>query len=251
MAALYRSSPGFEAHFTPEWWMVLSGGEHCIFNWMVATSASAESAAALRSFTERLRSKGLNGLVYWPRAIDSALTPLIRELGLREPGAIPLMVRDTSTMPDNPTSQVRSSKVTDAAGLREAMAVMSATFDVPLDQANRCMPADILTEPAVAVYAARNGEKTVGMVAATRFGDSCSIDIMGVAPERQRQGIGRALLQTAMHDQMLRGVRWFHLIASPDGVPLYGATGFKPVLDGVTRMIPAERLPAAEVVTLK
>ena len=251
MAALFRSAPGFEARFTPEWWTVISGGEHCIFNWMAATSASEASAEALRAFTAQLRANGLNGLVYWPRAIDSALTPLIRELGLHEPGPIPLMVRDTSTMPDIPTGQIRAARITDIAGLRTAIEVMSSTFDVPLDQANRCMPEDILTEPAVALYAARDGARTVGMVAVTRFGDSCSIDMMGVAPDRQRQGIGRALLQTAMHDQMLRGVRWFHLVASPDGVPLYAAAGFKTVLDGVTRMIPAEPLPATAVVTLK
>lgn len=60
-------------------------------------------------------------------------------------------------------------------------------------------------------------------------GNTAAISAMATPPERQRRGVGRALLTSVIEDYRARGVERFHLIASEAGFPLYSSLGFETI----------------------
>jgi len=52
------------------------------------------------------------------------------------------------------------------------------------------------------------------------------LDVM-VAPEFQRQGVGRAVVLRAIQEMLSRGVTAFHVDCHPDQAPFYAKCGFK------------------------
>ena len=57
-------------------------------------------------------------------------------------------------------------------------------------------------------------------------GDTSGIWSMATAATRQRSGIGRRLLSTAMAEARMQGARRFFLGATPAGYRLYESLGF-------------------------
>ncbi|WP_326524075.1 GNAT family N-acetyltransferase [Sphingomonas sp.] len=69
-----------------------------------------------------------------------------------------------------------------------------------------------LRVPEVTLWAARDGDALVGMGALKLLGEGrAEIKSMRVAPDRLRQGIGRALLHHLLAEARARGVRWIGL----------------------------------------
>ncbi len=84
-------------------------------------------------------------------------------------------------------------------------------------------------EPGGCFLAELDGQP-VGTATTTRHGVSGELAWIGmvlVDPAFRRQGIGRALLQHAIHGLDQRGVRWVRLDATPDGKPVYDGLGFR------------------------
>ncbi|MBV9597111.1 MAG: GNAT family N-acetyltransferase [Chloroflexi bacterium] len=54
---------------------------------------------------------------------------------------------------------------------------------------------------------------------------------MATAPEHQRRGAGRAVLQAALDYHHAQGADAFYLVATPAGKSLYDAVGFETVDD--------------------
>jgi len=154
-----------------------------------------------------------------------------------------------SAEPASDHERVTIDRVTDPATLASAVKVTATCFDIPADQADRCLGPALLAEPAVTVFAARLGERVVGMLALTRFGDTVSIDLMAVDPTVQRRGVGRTLMLDVMHRQIATGVTGFHLLSSDSGFRLYDQIGFTTLLTTLTRFIPLTPVPADQVVT--
>lgn len=254
---LFRHGPDFRSSQTGHSWTVSGGQSNCMWNWAGVTDASPESRAVIRGFAADLRERGFDGLLCYPPDAEAPLADTFRDLGLGEAGAVPLMVYDPADVPPVTPSHVVVERVTDPATLALAVAVMAASFDVPIEQAHRGLPASVLAEPAVTFYAARrhdpaaapsDSEPVVGMLALTRFGTTVSIDLMAVAPAAQRRGIGRALMLSAMQELSAAGATGFHLLSSPEGKRLYDQVGFTTLLPTVTRFIPVEPIPADQVV---
>ena len=66
-----------------------------------------------------------------------------------------------------------------------------------------------------------------GMVSTVRYGDFGYIGFMGVEPDLQGMGLGKALLATAISDAGLHGCQTLLLDATPAGEPLYRSFGFE------------------------
>ena len=66
-------------------------------------------------------------------------------------------------------------------------------------------------------------------VCSSGAGSTVGIWTMSTPPDRQRQGAGRAVLLSAMHDHLKRGAETFYLIATAAGKPLYDDLGFETV----------------------
>jgi predicted N-acetyltransferase YhbS len=66
-----------------------------------------------------------------------------------------------------------------------------------------------------------------GVVSARRYGGLAYIGMMAVDPERQRRGIGRALMQAIVARLQRAGISTFLLDATDQGAPLYEKFGFR------------------------
>ncbi|WP_109479218.1 GNAT family N-acetyltransferase [Paraburkholderia sp. C35] len=76
-------------------------------------------------------------------------------------------------------------------------------------------------------FVAEDESGVIGTALAWRFGsEAATLGMIIVAPERQRQGIGRKLIELLMKDL---GPRTLLMHASPAGVSLSGKLGFQPV----------------------
>lgn len=255
-AVMFRHGPRYEARLTAESWFVSAGATHCIWNWVGLTTASLDSLATLREATTKIRELGLTGLVCYPPDLAPELAKTFQELGLDEPGPVPLMVLDPADLPPLASTPVTVERLTGSDALAQAVAIAAASFEMPLDETTAAFNADLLAEPAVLAYVARRPDaadpttagRVAGFLAGTRLGDTLSIDIMAVDPARQRQGIGRALMLAALHEQIAAGVSSFHLLASDAGVGLYEQVGFTTLLTILTRFIPIDPIPPDQVV---
>ena len=70
------------------------------------------------------------------------------------------------------------------------------------------------------------GDDVVGTVTLIHQGDTSGIWSMATDTTRQRSGIGRRLLPTAMAEARMQGARRFFLGATPAGYRLYESLGF-------------------------
>ena len=107
--------------------------------------------------------------------------------------------------------------------------VMVSAYSMPKASVLRALPQSLLDTTGADVYISRFHGETVGSVALTYHGDTCGIWAMGTVAARQRSGIGRRLLSTAMVKARDSGSRRFFLGASPAGIRLYEGLGFKAV----------------------
>lgn len=82
-------------------------------------------------------------------------------------------------------------------------------------------------EPA-GCFVATIGGQVVGTTTTERFDHVGWIGMVTVDPDERRNGIGRALMQTAIAYLRDAGVRTVKLDATPMGKPLYDRLGFKP-----------------------
>ena len=105
----------------------------------------------------------------------------------------------------------------------------ASAYSMPRDSVLRCLPATLFASPGVDVYVGRLDGDAVGSVTLTYHGDTCGIWAMGTDTVRQRGGIGRRLLSTAMAEARSRGIRRFFLGATPAGFRLYETLGYATV----------------------
>jgi GNAT superfamily N-acetyltransferase len=227
LALCLRGASSYEAHLTPDATLALSGEAVADLNYAVVGPGPAPEAR-LRELSQVIHARGLPIVVLLARDVAQALAPLAREAGFRPVGSMPLMVHDTALSPVAQTSY-QITLVTDADGLHEADAVAARAFSLPEDAAQRAFGPALLTAPGVEVFLARQGSAPVSSVQTTRFGSSVGIWTMATAPEHQRQGAGRALLEHVMRHRRDRGASLVYLCATQAGYPLYERLGFRTV----------------------
>jgi GNAT superfamily N-acetyltransferase len=105
--------------------------------------------------------------------------------------------------------------------------LLGGAFGVPVDTV-RDVDQGMLGEPGVRVHLAE-AAGPVSTCISWRSGVSCLIFAMATAPERQRQGAGRATLSHVMMEALQDGVERFILTSSAAGEPLYRSMGFETI----------------------
>lgn len=161
--------------------------------------------------------------------VGNAFDDIAAEQGLVYAVDFPMMVRedlplDPSGNPD--VNVVRASSPEDAAASAD---VMVSAYSMPTDSVLRALPASLFAAPGIDVYVARVNGEAAGSVTLTYHGETCGIWAMGTDTARQRGGIGRRLLSTAMAEARENGVRRFFLGATPAGFRLYEGLDFKTI----------------------
>jgi GNAT superfamily N-acetyltransferase len=97
---------------------------------------------------------------------------------------------------------------------------------MPEDLTERVLPASVHDAPNIDTYLASIDRDVIGSVTLTHHGTVTGVWSMATEPTRQRSGIGRRLLSTAMAEARSRGVTTFFLGATPAGQQLYESLGF-------------------------
>jgi GNAT superfamily N-acetyltransferase len=98
-------------------------------------------------------------------------------------------------------------------------AAVPAVFMLPNAMAARFWLASRDGEPYSTVTTVQSDHAAVGIWS------------MATAPARQRQGAGRAVLESVLERHRADGTSCFYLIATPAGEPLYDAIGFTTIDD--------------------
>jgi GNAT superfamily N-acetyltransferase len=151
------------------------------------------------------------------------------EQGLIYAVDFPIMVRDDLPLEPSGNSDVEVSRAKSTEDADASADVTVSAYSMPKDSVLRALPASLFQTPGADVYVARLNGEAVGSVTLTYHGDTCGIWAMGTNAARQRGGIGRRLLSTAMVQARNSGIRRFFLGATPAGFRLYEGLGFNTV----------------------
>ena len=147
-------------------------------------------------------------------------------LGLVHVVDFPFMVREDAPIEPEGNDSVVVRRAVGPEGADANARVLSSAFGLPLDSARRALPASLLDGPNLDVFLASIGDDVVGAVTLIHQGDTSGIWSMATDTTRQRSGIGRRLLSTAMAETRMQGARRFFLGATPAGYRLYESLGF-------------------------
>lgn len=135
--------------------------------------------------------------------------------------------------------EVRSYRPADLGGVET---VLLAAFGSPVASADVIRFA---SEPHHIIVAV-DGRAVIGLVASTRYGSASYVGPMAVHPERQNQGIGRAILLQLIARLERQGVSSMALEASDAGMRLYKTFGFTKI--DMTQMFERSPKPESEAV---
>jgi GNAT superfamily N-acetyltransferase len=223
------AAPGFEVQMTQSCVLGLTGEPSADFNRLML-GADPDAEVFLVRAVARARERRLPlSAVMSPRAVQ-AIGPAARRLGFTAVGTSPLMVfrAETPVPPSRPVKIARALGP-ELAGL--AGDLIAAAFDEERDVIARCFDVGFTETSGVETYIAWGEAGAMSTVSVTPTGNAAGITLMATPPERQRQGLGRALLTQVMADYRRRGVERFYLGATEAGRPLYTSLGFEWVAD--------------------
>ncbi len=98
-----------------------------------------------------------------------------------------------------------------------------------------------------AEYWVAEDDSLAGCVALTVTGQEAEVENFFVAPERQRQGVGRLLWDRVMDRVAALQIMRLTLDADPNAVPFYEAMGFRTYAESPSGSIPGRMLPKMEL----
>jgi GNAT superfamily N-acetyltransferase len=229
LATQMISGPGTELHMMRGCVLGLTDEPLADFNRLTLGDDPEAEGFLVRSVARAKERDRPLSVVMSPRAAQN-LAAVATRLGLKAVGTAPLMVLrpDVAVQPSQPTRIVRAlgPELVAIAG-----DLIAAAFDEPRDVVARCIDCCMTETSGVETYIAWGDEGAMCTVSVTVTGDTGGISLMATPPERQRKGMGRALLTQVMRDFRDRGVNRFHLGSTAAGRRLYESVGFQLVAD--------------------
>jgi GNAT superfamily N-acetyltransferase len=215
----------FECILHPGCCSVTTGEPVADLNYIVAGNRAAEGgafAAACATFNSR----SLPFLAILFPGAGSGVEQTAAELGLIHVVDFPFMVREDAPIDPEGNDSVFVRRAIGPAAADANVQVLSSGFGMPEDAVRRVLPASLVDAPNVDVFLASIEDDVVGTVTVIYQGDTAGIWSMAVDSTRQRSGIGRRLLSTALAQARTQGARRFFLGATPAGDRLYKSMGF-------------------------
>jgi ribosomal protein S18 acetylase RimI-like enzyme len=205
-------------------WLGLSGEPSCADLNMAGVVSSA-SSAVVDDYVDAVEERGLDAILFVgdhaPHLVDAALAR-----GLTAAGEVPIMVWRRDAL-DVSTGARRARQVAENE-VPAVNAIIANAFSLDEDAVQRTMPPSILAAGAD-VWIVEEEGNIAGSGTFVRSGDHVAIYCMATESAFQRQGIGRAVLETAMGHYLEQGVTTFTLEATAAGIRLYQQIGFETV----------------------
>lgn len=225
LASQMITAPGAELHMTRNCILGLTDEPLADHNRLTLGSDPDAEGFLVRSVA-RTKERARPLTVLMSPHVAQRLSPIATQLGLTPVGAAPLML----LRPDVAIRSGRHMKVVRVLGAELvgiAGDLIATAFDEPRDVIARCIEVCMTETSGVETYVALNEEGPLATVSVIPTGDAAGIVLMATPPERQRKGIGRALLSQVIDDYRRRGTKRFHLGSTEAGRPLYEALGFE------------------------
>ncbi|WP_372872914.1 GNAT family N-acetyltransferase [Shewanella sp.] len=217
----------YEAAARPGLQLVLSNEPVADLN-MLVVGAGADHQQ-FRDMVNSCLTRNLPFLVMVFPEAGEAIDELAANLGLIYAVDFPIMVRDDLLLEPSGNSEIIVARAQSPADAKASAAVAASAYGMPEATVLRAFPPSLFATPATDVFIARFNGEPVGSVTLTYHGDTCGIWAMGTIAARQRGGIGRRLLSTAMVHARNSGISRFFLGATPAGLRLYESLDFKTV----------------------
>ena len=107
--------------------------------------------------------------------------------------------------------------------------LVAEAFSLDAELVKRAVPKSALSTGGLEAWIAQRGEEAVGTGTMIRTGDHVGVYSMGTPERHQRQGVGRAVLETAMAHHLASGAKTFTLEATEAGFHLYEQLGYETV----------------------
>ena len=228
IAILYRAAPGYEARLTQQASLILSGEPVADLN-VAIIDRGPESEDCLRQFAHVIKKRNLPIMALLTAEVSDQLAPIAQDLDLRHAGQIPLMTHHPFDTPPAERTNYQIERVEGVKDLREVGGILASAFELPLESCNRVLWEALLEGPGMDVFLARENGHAVSALQSTRAGDIVGIWAMGTRSERQRKGVGRALLDYVIAYHYAHGAKLFYLWATEAGKPLYERIGFQTI----------------------
>jgi predicted N-acetyltransferase YhbS len=225
MLSLVGQSPKAEFAVYPGCCVALTGEPVADLNYVIAGRGANEGGRfAAACSTCISRNLPFVAMVF-PEA-EGAVEETAAELGLVHAADFPFMVRDDAPITPDGNPSVVVQRALGSDWVDGSARVQSSAFGMPEDVVQRAVPASFVDAPSLDVFLASIDDEIVGSVTLTHHGDTSGVWGMGTVSTRQRSGIGRQLLSTAMAEVREQGVARFYLGATPAGYRLYDSLGF-------------------------
>lgn len=229
LALCYRAAPGYEARLTPRASLVLSGEAVADLNYIIVDAGPA-AETLLRKYVLVAKKRKLPVLVLITRTAVAGLKTAAAELCLQFLEDFPLMVY----RPGNPSADTGDYQVWRVEKEEDVWAsndLAATAFGMEAAALNRAFGPNYIQGPGVDLFLAARDGRVISSVQTTRAGSLTGIWAMASAPDQQRKGAGRALLNYVISYHCARGAKFFYLEATPAGKPLYSRVGFQTVDD--------------------
>jgi GNAT superfamily N-acetyltransferase len=238
LLALFGYVENGEVSMAPGALLGLTGGPSADFNMALVDT---DDGAALGEFADHVKKAGVPTTFMLSSACAGRLGPLAKNKGLVEVGNAPLMALQVGSSPlaaevtrsvGGSWSTFSTERVTSEKSLGFVADLVAAAFELDRDWVGRTFCSNtLLDSPTVSFFLASKDGQPYSAVTTTAGRTTVGIWSMATAPNRVRQGAGRATLLTAIEHHRKLGATTFYLIATPSGKPLYDSVGFTTVDD--------------------
>jgi GNAT superfamily N-acetyltransferase len=190
----------------------------------------------LREFHAVIDRLALPTIVFLAPAVNERLAPIAVSLGLQFVGAAPIMVHEPVIIPRT-SERFEVTIVRDAKELEAVVDITVGAYSMPKDSASRVIGPDFLLSSGIDVFLARRDGVPISVGLTFRNGPIVGVYSMATAPDQQRQGAGRAVMDAIMTHHMERGAKVFYLGATEEGYHLYEQVGYRVALEVPTWVI--------------
>ncbi len=225
LATYFEQAQSFELAMQPGCCLAFAGEPVADLNYLVAGVRASEGGHFATACTSGI-SRGLPFLaIVFPEAGPS-VERTANDLGLIHVADFPFMVREDGPIEPEGNDSVIVRRASDGADAEANVTVLSSAFGMPEESVRRAAPASLGDSPNVDIFLASIDDAVVGTVTLIHQGDTSAVWSMATDTARQRSGIGRRLLSTAMADAQVRGAARFYLGATAAGYPLYESLDF-------------------------
>jgi GNAT superfamily N-acetyltransferase len=226
-ARLVRGAVHGESLLLPGGSLGVGGEAFGEMNWAdVHGPDGAAAAEAFRTFAERLRARGLPGVITATSAVVDEVAVVARELAL-EPDeyAMPLMAC-TADCARPVARRFGTGPIIDDADSAQVAEVLADAFDCPLWMCVNLLGPHVASTPDLTFFASFAGGEMVSVAGTVRVGPTVGVYAVGTRPRAQGGGAASAALSAAMQHHLQSGADVFGLHASDAGIHVYERLGF-------------------------